>query len=61
MCQKVSAQATVSQGFFGTCVRICIVFFLFRWSSIEVAELDQLNETRVEYNGYSDSITGKGP
>ena len=45
--------------FFGTCVRICIVFFLFRWSSIEVAELDQLDETRVEHNGYSDSIIAK--
>ena len=58
MYQKVSAQATVSQ-FFGTCVRICVVFYLFRRSSIEVAELDQLDETRVEHNGYSDSIIAK--
>ena len=48
-----------SLSFFGTCVRICVVFYLFRRSSIEVAELDQLDETRVEHNGYSDSIIAK--
>ena len=35
--------------------------FLISPIFIKVAELDQLDETRVEHNGYSDSVIGKGP